>query len=201
MPNPVVHDLHDLESLLLTTTKYEMQYVIDAYKMNLEYPVCIQRDPLRLYTIACGCGLDNQAKYVARNAELPAVIEYPSDDDLNGLTAASYSRLISFLIKRDNELHPILEQSWTSFISYCDCLEKRRSCMKRQRRNSGSRVYIWRKSTLWRWRIGQDIFQEHASTLNVLSKPRISGNSLVGCSRRGKGCAISLCGDKQRYDE
>jgi hypothetical protein len=124
MPNPVVADLHDLESLLLTATKYEMQSVIDAYKMSLEYPGFIQRDPLRLYTIACGCGLDDQAKYVARNAELPAVIEYPSDDDLNGLTAASYRRLISFLIKRDNELHSILEQGWTSFNSYCDCLKK-----------------------------------------------------------------------------
>jgi hypothetical protein len=34
MPNPVVDDLHDLESLLLTATKYEMQSVIDAYKMK-----------------------------------------------------------------------------------------------------------------------------------------------------------------------
>jgi hypothetical protein len=122
MPNPVVDDLHDLESLLLTATKYEMQFVIDAHKMKFEDHGLIQRDPLRLYAIACGCGLDDQAKYVARNAELLGVTECSPDDNLNGLTVASYRRLINFLVKRDNELHPILERDWMSFSSWCSCL-------------------------------------------------------------------------------
>jgi hypothetical protein len=123
MPNPVIDDLHDLESLLLAATKYEMQFVIDAYKLKFEDRRFIQRDPLHLYAIACKCGLDDQAKYVARNAEFLTVTERSPDDDLNGLATASYHRLISFLVKRDNELHPILEQGWKSFSSCCDCLK------------------------------------------------------------------------------
>jgi hypothetical protein len=119
MPNPIIDDLHDLESLLLAATKYEMEFVTDAYKMKFEDRELIQRDPLHLYAIACKCGLDDQAKYVARNAELPTVIEHSPDDDLNGLTTASYHRLISFLVKRDGELQPILEQGCTSFNSSC----------------------------------------------------------------------------------
>ena len=121
MPNPVIDDLHDLESLLLAATKYEMQFLIDAYKMKFEDRGFIQRDPLRLYTIACKCGFDDQAKYVARNAEFLTVVRESPDDDLNGLTTTSYRRLITFLVERDNELRPILEKGWTSFNSSCGC--------------------------------------------------------------------------------
>jgi hypothetical protein len=118
VPNPAIDDLQDLESLLLAATKYEMQSIIDAYKMNFEDRRFIQRDPLHLYAIACRCGLDDQAKYVARNAELLVVIKR-TPDDLSGLTMASYHRLITFLVERDSELKPALERRWTSFISYC----------------------------------------------------------------------------------
>ena len=117
MPNPAINDLHNLESLLLAATKYEMQSIIDAYKINFEDRRFIQRDPLHLYAIACKCGLDDQAKYVARNAELLVVTERSPNDDLNGLTIASYHRLISFLVKRNDELKPILKKGWTSFSS------------------------------------------------------------------------------------
>jgi hypothetical protein len=123
MPNPVIDDLHDLESLLLAATKYEMQSVIDAYKMKFEDPGFIQQDPMHLYAIACKCGFDDQAKYVARNAESLTVIRRSPDDDLNGLTVSSYRRLVSFLVERDNELNLILEKGWTSFDSYCTCVK------------------------------------------------------------------------------
>ena len=125
MPNPVIDDLGDLESLLLAAKKYEMQPIIDIHKQRLENRVFIQEDPLRLYSIACACGLDDQAKYVARNTEFLTVIRSSPDNDLKGLTVASYRRLITFLVERDNELHPILERGWGSFNTCCDCLKKR----------------------------------------------------------------------------
>ena len=121
--NPVIDNLDDLGSLLLAANKYEMQLVIDIHKKSLENRVFIREDPLRLYAIACACGFDDQAKYVARNAEFLKVIRCPQGDNLKGLTVASYRRLITFLVERDNELHPILEREWASFNSYCGCVK------------------------------------------------------------------------------
>jgi len=123
MPHPIIGDLDDLVSLLLAAKKYEMQCVIDSHKRNFGNHAFIRRDPLQLYAIACACGLDDHARFVARNADSMMVIKRSQGDDLNGLTLASYRRLITFLVERDNELRPILEEGWTSFESLCDCLE------------------------------------------------------------------------------
>ena len=100
-----------------------MRCVVDLHKKSFENRAFIRQDPLDLYAIACACGLDDQAKYVARNVDLLTVIKRSQDDGLNGLTLASYRRLITFLVERDNELHPILSEGWTSFESLCDCLK------------------------------------------------------------------------------
>ena len=125
MPNPIVDDLDDLESLLLTAAKYEMQAIIDIHKKCFENRMFLQKDPLHLYAIACACELDDQAKYVARNAEFLTVVRRSRGGDPRGLTVASYRRLIAFLVERDNELHPILEQGWSSFYCCCDCFPDR----------------------------------------------------------------------------
>jgi hypothetical protein len=123
VPNPAIDDLQDLESLLLAATKYEMQSIIDAYKMNFEDRRFIQRDPLHLYAIACRCGLDDQAKYVARNAELLVVIKR-TPDDLSGLTMASYHRLITFLVERDSEWYQTIGKATVPFNPDCRCNNK-----------------------------------------------------------------------------
>jgi len=125
MPNPVIDDLNDLESLLLAAKKYEMQFILDSQEKNFRDIRFIQRDPLHLYAIACACGLEDQAKYVARNAESPEVIRRPQGDDLKGLTLASHRRLITFLFERDTELHPILEEGWKLFYLSCHCHKER----------------------------------------------------------------------------
>ena len=121
MPNPVVVDLHDLESLLLAAKKYEMRFVTDAHKKSFEGRAFIRRDPLHPYAIACECGLDDRAKYVARNADTPTVIRRSSGGNLKGATVVSFHCLITFLVERDNELHPILERGWATYNSSCGC--------------------------------------------------------------------------------
>ena len=117
MPNPIIENLDDLESLLLAAKKYEMQYVIDSHAASFTHRPFLQDNPLRLYAIACACGSDDQAKYVARNAELLAVVRHAQDDGMNGLTLTSYHRLMNFLVERDNEFHPILERDWKSLLA------------------------------------------------------------------------------------
>ena len=110
MPHPVVDNLRSLESLFLAAMKYEMQPIIDIHKKSLENRVLMQQDPLRLYAIACSCGLEDQAKYVARNAELVTVMRRADAGDLRGLTVASYHNLVSFLTRRDNQWHQALNR-------------------------------------------------------------------------------------------
>ena len=121
VPSPTLGVLGELQSLLLAAKKYEMQFVIDSHKKKLEDCSLIWRVPLRLYAIACACGIDDEAKYVARHADLPTVINATQDQCLDTLTSALYHRLISFLFARDAELQPILEEGWKSFDSYCRC--------------------------------------------------------------------------------
>ena len=123
MPNPVVDNIDDLESLLLTAMKYEIQSVIDIHKTSLERRAFIREDPLRLYAIACSCGLDEQAKYVTRNAELLTVTGHADAGDLRGLTVASYHNLISSLAQRDNQWHQVLGLVWVPDGSRCSCYQ------------------------------------------------------------------------------
>ena len=123
MQNPVIDDLGDLESLLLAAQKYQMQSTIDVYKKGLEDREFIRGDPLRLYAIACRWGFRDQAKYVARNAELLTVTKRSNAGDLTGLTVSCYHSLVSFLAERDSEWHEILDASPISltYIRGCDC--------------------------------------------------------------------------------
>jgi len=103
MPHQVIDVLDDLESLFFTAMKYEMRPLIDVHKKGLENLGFIQEDPLRLYAIACTCGLEEQARFVARNSELLTVTRLFDVDDPKGVSLGSYHNLVSFLAERDNE--------------------------------------------------------------------------------------------------
>jgi len=125
MPHPTIDNLDDLESLLLAAKKYEMQLLIDVHKKGLENPTFVRDAPLHLYVIACACGLEDQARSVARNSEFLMVTEHLDAGNLEGLTVASYHRLVSFLAKRDNEWCQILGSSpIPDFDAPCNCDSK-----------------------------------------------------------------------------
>ena len=121
MPDPVIGDLEDLGSLLLAAKKYEMEFVINSHIKSFESRQFIRQNPLHLYAIACACKLEDQAKYVARNAELLAVMRSANAGDLRGLTVGSYHNLISFLTQRDNEWNQILSRMKTLDNYHCRC--------------------------------------------------------------------------------
>lgn len=123
LPNPTIDDLDDLESLFLAAKKYRIQIIVDSYKQCFEDRRFIQQDPLHLYAIACACGLDSQAKYLARHAEHLKVARRFDAGNLTGLKAESYVRLVSFLAVRDYEWYQILGKDLTSFGVCCPCNE------------------------------------------------------------------------------
>ena len=121
MPTPVIGSIDDLESLLLAAKKYEMRFVVDSHEYRFMDRGFMQEDPLRLYAIACACGVEDWAKYVARNAENLAVTRRSNAGSLEGLTIASYHRLISFLAERDNEWNDTVSKVSMSLIFACSC--------------------------------------------------------------------------------
>ena len=121
---PVVASLEDLESLLLAAKKYEMRFVINSHKGSFRNRGFILRDPLYLYAIACTCGFEDQATYVARNAELPTITKRSGAGDLKGLTVNSYHNLISFLAERDTKWHQALEDSQFTREPYCCSMQR-----------------------------------------------------------------------------
>ena len=89
-----------------------MQFVIETHRKAFEHREFIEKDPLRLYTIAWVCGFEDEVAYVARNAEQLTVTRRSCISDLKGLTLDAYYRLVSFLADRDNEWHRPLENIW-----------------------------------------------------------------------------------------
>jgi len=139
MPTPVVDSLNDLESLLLAARKYEMQFVIDAHKTSFRNREFILRDPLHLYAIACACGFEDQAEYVARNAELLTITKRSGAGDLKGLTVGSYHNLVSFLAERDAKWHQALGN--TRFAQDPCCCDMQRDLYRAIKENLG-RPYL-----------------------------------------------------------
>ena len=128
MPHPVIDDLDDLQSLFFAARVYDIQIIFDIHKKALENSEFIAEDPLRLFTIAYACGLEAQATYVARNAELLEVTGHPNPTGLRGLTFGAYSRLVSFLVARDNEWHKFLRNTNIPSHAHCsDCNEELRT--------------------------------------------------------------------------
>ena len=121
MSNPAIDDLDDLGSLLLAARKYEMQFVIDSHIRSFEGCGFLQQDPLHLYSIACACGFEDRAKYVARHAERQVVTRRSSAGSLRGLTVESYHQLVSFLTERDDEWFQTLDKASIPSNPSCTC--------------------------------------------------------------------------------
>jgi len=123
MPRPILDDLDGLGSLLLAAKKYGMDFILYSHKSIFGDRRFIQQDPLHLYTIACACGFEDLAKHVARNAENLAVTRRSGAGNLEGLTIASYHRLVSFLAERDDGWHKTFSGA---LVRSCACDEKSR---------------------------------------------------------------------------
>ena len=124
--NPTINTLDDLQSLLFAAQAYEMQSVIEAHKNTLVNRAFVEGDPLHLFSIACVCGFEDLATYVARNAELLVISRSFCSGAPKGLTLDAYGRLVSFLVERDNAWQRILRDTVIPPPSvYCNCAEPR----------------------------------------------------------------------------
>ena len=143
MPNPTIDKLEDLESLFLVAGKYQMRSVIDLHKSCFANQAFLREDPLRLYAVACASGLEDQAKYVARNVELLTVTRRSDASGLKGLTVGSYHRLISFLAERDNEWYKTLSEARISLNHNCGCNVRLKEELYNEIKENLKRPYLY----------------------------------------------------------
>ena len=122
LPNPTIDTLDDLESLLSAAQTYDMKSVIETHRTAFAHREFIEKDPLRLFAIAWVYGFEDQATYVARNAELVTVAMHSDPSNLKGLTFGVYCRLVSFLVRRNDKWYRILGDAGTS---YCSCWDSK----------------------------------------------------------------------------
>ena len=76
---------------------------------------------MHLYGIACACGFESLANYVARNAELETVKKLFQVREPRLLTLSSYHNLVSYLTERDYEWHRLLATHQLPFDPDCRC--------------------------------------------------------------------------------
>ena len=165
-PNPTIDTLDDLESLIFAAQAYEMHTVIEAHKKAFENRAFVEGDPLHLFSIACTCGFEDLATYVARNAELLAVTRRFGSGAPKGLTFDAYGRLLSFLAERDNEWQRVLRKVMTPWSFGCGCCNK--SVMEQ--------LYGDIKKDLHRY-----CLQTKEIYINALERRRESGCEVDGC--------------------
>jgi len=96
-----------------------MQSVIETHKRVLNSWALVKEDPLHLFSIACGCRFEDQATFVARNAELAEISKHFDPNKLKGLTFEAYGRLVSFLAQSEKEWDRILRDARVP-PHYCD---------------------------------------------------------------------------------
>ncbi|KAF9781664.1 hypothetical protein BJ322DRAFT_1077511 [Thelephora terrestris] len=127
VPNPTIDTLDDLQSLLSAAQIYEMECVIEAHQTAFENQAFLEEDSLRLFSIACACEFEDQATYVARNAEILGVTRRFGYGFPKGLTLHAYGQLVSFLVERDNEWHRILQDPSLrpQWFPCCKCGDER----------------------------------------------------------------------------
>ncbi|OCH85819.1 hypothetical protein OBBRIDRAFT_739184, partial [Obba rivulosa] len=83
-------------SVLETTHKYAFDGVLERIKRRLHTSRILEREPLRMYTIACSLGMEDIARSAARQTLRCDPFDFPHVPELRHITAAPYSRLLQY---------------------------------------------------------------------------------------------------------
>jgi len=94
VPKPVIHDLDELTVVLEAANKYDVTVAIDILRALLVTPAFIEKEPLRVYSIACRFDLEEEVKIASRHTLSMNVLDCPLSEDLKHITAYQYHQLL-----------------------------------------------------------------------------------------------------------
>lgn len=94
VPDPVIETLDELVPALEAARKFDLTSATDSLRRRLVDPVFLKNTPLRVYAIASRFELDSEARIAAQATLSIGLHSLPLHDDLKGMTAYGYHRLV-----------------------------------------------------------------------------------------------------------
>ncbi|KAI0337910.1 hypothetical protein BDW22DRAFT_836363 [Trametopsis cervina] len=100
VPNPDLATLDELAQVLEAACKYDVTASINHLRALLVSPRFIEKQPLRVYAIACRFDLEEEAAIAAQHTLNVNLLECPLTDDLKHLSAYSFQELLNMHKRR-----------------------------------------------------------------------------------------------------
>ena len=119
--DPPVKTLSMLSDVLAAADKYNMISAIQTLGRLLIFPpIFVDKEPVRVYAIACRYGLEEAAKVAASRSLTTDILCAPLMPELKWITAHDYQRLISLHQTHSHDAQKILEEfKWSGRCSQC----------------------------------------------------------------------------------
>jgi len=93
-PDPVIEKLDDLRPVLAAATKYDFTAAIASLRRALLSPAFLDKEPTRVYAIACMYELEEEAKLASSHTLKLDLLEGALPAELKYITAFEYHRLL-----------------------------------------------------------------------------------------------------------
>ncbi|KAI1795109.1 hypothetical protein LXA43DRAFT_882521 [Ganoderma leucocontextum] len=94
VPDPIIETIDELVPALEAARKFDLTVATDGLRRCLVDPVFLKSSPLRIYAIASRFELDEEASIAAKATLSIGLHSLPLHDDLKGMTAYAYHRLV-----------------------------------------------------------------------------------------------------------
>ncbi|OCH87165.1 hypothetical protein OBBRIDRAFT_782079 [Obba rivulosa] len=95
VPSPPSSDIDYVRPVLAAAEKYEFHSVAERVRERLMDWAAIEREPLRVYGLACGAGFEDVARQAAKLL-VRHPIGGPYSEDLRCMTGGAYHRLVEY---------------------------------------------------------------------------------------------------------
>ncbi|KAL5487561.1 hypothetical protein ACEPAI_5669 [Sanghuangporus weigelae] len=119
--DPEVKTLDEVSVLLEAVMKYDMTRAIATLRRILVSPSFVEKEPVRVYSIACRHDLDPEAQIASSHTLSMNVLESPPSEDLKYMTAWSYHRLLTLHRHRADAALKFLDSANTEEIKCMQC--------------------------------------------------------------------------------
>ena len=107
--DPTISTLSEIAELLNVAVKYDMIRATETLRRLLVSPCYIEKEPTRVYAIACRHDLEEEARLASRHTLGINVLDCPLSEDLKYITAWSYHRLLDLHRRRSEAAQAALE--------------------------------------------------------------------------------------------
>ncbi|EJD01656.1 uncharacterized protein FOMMEDRAFT_88353 [Fomitiporia mediterranea MF3/22] len=118
---PEIKTLDEVSMVLGAAMKYDMLRAIETLRRLLITPSFVEKEPTRVYAIACRYDLESEARVASSYTLRINVLDGPLSDDLKYITAWSYHRLLDLHRRRADAALRVLESAVLEDVKCMQC--------------------------------------------------------------------------------